>query len=285
MLPFLEKIRKVLDQYNAYSLAEVGGYDPIRLMGEYTKTGRLHSAYSFAMMQPDSSAQRVRDVVTELEHNISAPGTPCYALSNHDKPRVASRWQNGRDREQTAKELLALLFSMRGDICLYQGEELGLPQSEVPYERLQDPFGKSFWPKFKGRDGCRTPIPWEDKLHGGFSRVEPWLPVCDEHRSMNVARQEGDPESVLNFYRQMIALRRANPALMHGAIELMEAPHAVFAFRRKSDEQELVCLFNMDVVEHVVQCTYTGLLFGLNATLEKNSVLLGVSGFCFLNIA
>jgi alpha-glucosidase len=284
MLPFLEKIRKVLDKYGAYSLAEVGGYEPIRLMGLYTQPGRLHSAYSFAMMQPDSSAQRVRDVITELEGSIVQPAAPCYALSNHDKPRVATRWQNGRDREQTAKEMLALLFAMRGDICMYQGEELGLPQSEVPYERLQDPFGKSFWPKFKGRDGCRTPMPWEDRLHGGFSLVEPWLPVCDEHRSMNVARQEDDPESVLNFYKKIIAVRRANPALMTGSISLIEAPHAVLAFRRQCEEQELLCLFNMDVVEHAVQCNYTGLLCGQHFALETNRVVLGVSGFCFLKI-
>lgn len=284
MLPFLEKIRKVLDQYKAYSLAEVGGYEPIRLMGQYTQPGRLHSAYSFAMMQPDSSAQRVRDVITELEGSIVPPAAPCYALSNHDKPRVASRWQNGRDREQTAKEMLALMYSMRGDVCMYQGEELGLPQSEVPYERLQDPFGKSFWPKFKGRDGCRTPMPWADKLHGGFSRVEPWLPVCDEHRSMNVEKQEADPNSVLNFYKQMIAFRRANPALMNGSIELMEAPHAVLAFRRKTAEQELICLFNMDVVEHTVKCDLSGMLFWQNAALDAGSVVLGVSGFCFLII-
>src|SRR3546814_8798958 len=120
---------------------------------QYTQAGRLHSAYSFALMQPDSSAQRVRDVIAELEQHITAPAAPCYALSNHDKPRVASRWLNGRNPNQHAKEMLALLFSMRGDICMYQGEELGLPQADVPYERIKDTFGKNFWPKFKGQIG------------------------------------------------------------------------------------------------------------------------------------
>src|SRR3569832_1026570 len=131
MLPFLEKVRKLLDAYGAFSLAEVGGADPLKLMSDYTGPGRLHSAYSFAMMTPDSSAEHVKKVIARLEEGIRPPAAPCYALSNHDKPRVATRWQKGRDREQTAKEMLALLFAMRGDICLYQGEELGLPQADV----------------------------------------------------------------------------------------------------------------------------------------------------------
>lgn len=283
MLPFLEKVRALLDQYRAFSLAEVGGADPIKLMGQYTHKDRLHSAYSFALMQPDSSAQRVRDVITELEHNISEHGAPCYALSNHDKPRVASRWANGRDRAQTAKEMLALLFAMRGDICMYQGEELGLPQADVPYERIQDPFGKSFWPKFKGRDGCRTPMPWNSKLHGGFSRVEPWLPVTDVHRALNIEQQETDPQSVLNFYREVVALRKISPALMRGTIELIDAPHGVLAFMRRCDEQELLCLFNMDVVEkHVGALPLTDFVFGQNAMLDHHTAVLGVNGFCFV---
>lgn len=283
MLPFLEKIRVLLDEYGAFSLAEVGGHDAIKLMGQYTEPGRLHSAYSFSLMQPDSSAQRVRDVITELEANIPYPNAPCYALSNHDKPRVATRWANGRDRADTAKEMLALLFAMRGDVCMYQGEELGLPQADVPFDRIQDPFGKSFWPKFKGRDGCRTPMPWTGGSHGGFSVSEPWLPVTDEHRALNVSDQEADPDSVLNFYRQVIAVRRASPALEKGHIELLEAPHAVLAFRRSCDEQQLVCLFNMDVIEHVVQCApYSGMLLGRRVTLDQHSVTLGVNGFCIL---
>lgn len=283
MLPFLEKIRALLDEYDAFSLAEVGGHDALKLMGQYTQPSRLHSAYSFSMMGPDSSDHHVRNVIATLEENITQPGMPCYALSNHDKPRVASRWANGRDRAQTAKEMLALLFAMRGDVCLYQGEELGLPQAEVPYERIQDPFGLSFWPKFKGRDGCRTPMPWSDRLHGGFSTVEPWLPVSDEHRALNIEDQESDPDSVLNFYKKVIAQRRANPALMKGSIELIDAPHGVLAFIRKCDEQELLCLFNMDVVEKRFEdLNFTKIVFGQHAQIDQYSAILGVNGFCFL---
>lgn len=286
MPAFLEKIRKLLDAYGAFSLAEVGGHDALKLMGQYTRPGRLHSAYSFALMGPDSSATHVKNVITTLEDCITAPGTACYAMSNHDKPRVATRWQNGRDRDQTSKSMLALLFSMRGDICLYQGEELGLPQADVPFEKIQDPFGKSFWPKFKGRDGCRTPMPWTDQIHGGFSLAEPWLPVADSHIELNVAKQEEDRESILQFARHVIALRKEYPALSKGSIRLLDAPEGVLAFTRRYEEREMLCLFNMDTVPK----KYAGVPYGetvlsQQAEIDKEVMMLDVGGFCLLRVA
>ncbi len=282
-LEFLEKVGKLLDAYGAFSLAEVGGHDALRLMGQYTQPGRLHSAYSFAMMGPDSSDKHVRNVITTLEDRIRSPGKACYALSNHDKPRVASRWANGRDMEQTAKEMLALLFSMRGDICLYQGEELGLPQADVPFERLQDTFGKTFWPKFKGRDGCRTPMPWNGRSHGGFSQTEPWLPVDDTHLAMNVESQEARPDSTLHFARAMLALRKERPELSHGTIGLLEAPEGVLVFRRQHEGRTLVCMFNMGTVEKETAAPdFSAVTLSQNAVVDSNSIRLGVNGFCFL---
>jgi alpha-glucosidase len=280
---FLEKVRTLLDEYNAFSLAEVGGHDALQLMGQYTEPGRLHSAYSFALMGPDSSAAHVRKVIQTLEQGISSPGGPCYALSNHDKPRVASRWAKGRDLQQTAKEMLALLVAMRGDICLYQGEELGLPQADVPFERLQDPFGKVFWPNFKGRDGCRTPMPWTNRQHGGFSHVEPWLPVVDEHLSMNVERQEAQPDSVLNFAKRIIALRNARPELSKGTIELLDAPDGLLAFSRKFEDREMICLFNMDLDRQQFEMPErTEVVLAQNVLFNGRTAMLDVSGFCFI---
>lgn len=283
MLPFLEQVRNLLDAYHAFSLAEVGGHDALKLMGQYTHAGRLHSAYSFALMQPNSSDAYVRNVIATLEESIQAPGSPCYALSNHDKPRVATRWQNGRDRDDTAKEMLALLFAMRGDICLYQGEELGLPQADVPFERLQDPFGVTFWPKFKGRDGCRTPMPWTDEVHGGFSRAEPWLPVDPVHIDMNVDAQEAHADSVLRFARQVIALRKERPELREGRIELLDAPEGVLAFSRCHEGSKIVCLFNMDVEPKTVTgMEFDKVVLGQHMSVSNGSVTLEVSGFCLL---
>jgi len=174
-------------------------------------------------------------------------------------------------------------MTMRGDICLYQGEELGLPQAEVPYERLQDSFGKTFWPKFKGRDGCRTPMPWNGQAHGGFSPAEPWLPVDDTHLAMNVEQQESDRDSVLNLARKLIALRKARPELRQGAIELLDAPEGVLAFRRTYEGKALVCLFNMDGVEKEMQApAFSAVTLAQNAVAQTQRVRLGVSGFCLL---
>ncbi|HVL75192.1 MAG TPA: alpha-glucosidase [Noviherbaspirillum sp.] len=282
-LAFLERVRKLLDAYGAYSLAEVGGADPLRLMGQYTEAGRLHSAYSFALMRPDHNADYVRNVIATLEDSVRAPGTPCYAMSNHDKPRVASRWQNGRSFLPAAKMHMALLLAMRGDICLYQGEELGLPEAQVPYERLQDNFGKTFWPKFKGRDGCRTPMPWTDAEHGGFSTAEPWLPVDPAHRAMSVAQQESDPDSMLHFARELIALRKGNPALDQGGITLLDAPDGVLAFSRRHHGQEVSCLFNLDTsAKRVDAPAFASVLREQNSLVQGGQVHLDVCGFCLL---
>ncbi|WP_220809695.1 alpha-glucosidase [Noviherbaspirillum aridicola] len=283
MLPFLEKIRRLLDAYKAFSLAEVGGHDALKLMGQYTHAGRLHSAYSFALMQPDSSAKYVSNVIRTLEDSIHPPGMPCYAMSNHDKPRVASRWQNGRDMLDTAKQSLALMFCMRGDICMYQGEELGLPQADVPFERIQDPFGISFWPKFKGRDGCRTPMPWNGEVHGGFSRAEPWLPVDTRHIDMNVSEQESDPASMLHFTRAMIALRRERPELTQGTISLLDAPEGVLAFTRRHRDGSITCFFNMDTSpKRLPNLGWASSLLSQHLDLARETLTLGVSGYCLL---
>lgn len=282
-LAFLERVRKLLDAYGATSLAEVGGADPLRLMGQYTEQGRLHSAYSFALMRPDHDARYVKNVIATLEESIRAPGRPCYAMSNHDKPRVATRWQKGRDMLQAAKMHFALLCTMRGDLCIYQGEELGLPEAEVPFERLQDNFGKTFWPKFKGRDGCRTPMPWTSEQHGGFSAVEPWLPVDDMHRELNVAHQETKPDSMLHFARAMIALRKARPELRDGEIALRDAPDGILAFIRRHQGRALLCLFNMETVTKRVEVEpYSETVLTQHAQCTAGRVDLGISGFCLL---
>ena len=100
------------------------------------------------------------------------------------------------------------LLSLKGNICIYQGEELGLPETEVAFEDLQDPFGKAFWPDFKGRDGCRTPMPWNSKKKNyGFSKGEPWLPIDIKYKNLCVDKQEIDSESMLSFTKKMIKER------------------------------------------------------------------------------
>jgi len=172
-------------------------------------------------------------------------GWPCWAVSNHDVQRAVTRWGGDEPSSALAAQLVALVCSLRGSVCLYQGEELGLPEAEVPYADLQDPYGKAFWPNFKGRDGCRTPMPWNDDAHSGFSAGKPWLPIPQAHRAINVAAQERDPHSVLQQVRRFLAWRRQQPALQNGSIHFHDAPEPILAFTRASDGQRLLVVFNL----------------------------------------
>ncbi|EQD35900.1 alpha amylase catalytic region, partial [mine drainage metagenome] len=126
-----------------------------------------------------------------------------------------------------------------------QGEELGLPEVDVPYEALRDPFGIAFWPNFKGRDGCRTPMPWRDSPGGGFSTGTPWLPVADEHLPLAVSRQESDPDSPLNRLRRFLRWRREQPALRWGEIRFLTTPEPILAFQRRLDGVTVLAVFNL----------------------------------------
>jgi alpha-glucosidase len=136
--------------------------------------------------------------------------------------RHASRWGAfERDPERYLRIVAAVLFSLRGSVCIYQGEELGLPEADIGYEDLQDPYGIRFWPKFKGRDGCRTPMVWASNLpNGGFTTGKPWLPVPDIHRAMAVDTQQGREGSVYEFYRDFLEFRRGYPVFAKGEHQL-----------------------------------------------------------------
>jgi alpha-glucosidase len=136
-----------------------------------------------------------------------------------------------------------MLLSMRGSVCLFQGEELGLKEAELAFEDLVDPYGIEFWPEFKGRDGCRTPMPWNAaKLNLGFSSGAPWLPLGETHAALAVSEQEQDPASTLNFFRAMMHERMGHSSLRIGDLKLLDAPLPLIAFIRGGD---LLCVFNL----------------------------------------
>jgi alpha-glucosidase len=188
--------------------------------------------------------------VLDKANRTLADGWACWAFSNHDVVRHASRW----NLDEAAKRVYAgLLLSIRGTVCLYQGEELGLNETYVAFEELQDPYGKRFWPKFKGRDGCRTPMPWtRDNACGGFTDGKPWLPVAMEHLNRAVGAQEDDAGSTLHHYRGMIAFRRAHPVLAKGTLEIVEAREDHLSFIRADGTTRLYCAFNLSGVPQVV---------------------------------
>jgi len=245
---FLARIRALTDRYDTiFTIGEIGGEWAKREMKTFTADDRhLNSAYSFSFLSaPKLTAGLVRKIVGEW---TGAPGEgwPSWAFSNHDAPRVVSRWADDQGAPMPAALALALLMTLRGNVCLYQGEELGLPQAKVSFERLRDPEAIANWPLTHGRDGARTPMPWKaEALHAGFSMAEPWLPIDPAHVALAVDVQEADPASTLHFARQVIALRNQHPALRRGTLTFLDTEGDLLAFDRVEGDERVRCVFNL----------------------------------------
>ncbi|MGN6471026.1 MAG: beta-galactosidase BglA [Rhizobiaceae bacterium] len=245
---FLKRVRALLDSYGErMSMGEIGDGDrSLNTVAAYTDgNDKLDMCYTFDLLGRALSPEHIRRCVEAFEH--SRAGWVCWAFSNHDVARHVSRFAKpGDDGDRLAKFCATLLCALRGSICLYQGEELGLTEAEIAFEDLRDPYGIRFWPGFKGRDGCCTPMVWEElAVYAGFSRARPWLPIPQEHRVRAVSNQEYDPNSVLAHYRSTLVFRREHPVLVTGDIRFVEAPAGVLAFERGSGEDPMLCVFNI----------------------------------------
>lgn len=246
---FLKRFRALLDKYEARAtVGEVGdGYRSLSTVAAYTTGGdKLNMCYTFDLLSPNFTAEHIRKCVEAVETQC-VDGWICWAFSNHDVMRHVSRFTHaGDDPARIAKLALTVLSTLRGSICLYQGEELGLAEADLAFEDLRDPYGIRFWPAFKGRDGCRTPMVWEKAApNGGFSLVKPWLPVPANHLDLAVDAENLEPTSVLNLYRQFLAFRRLYPAFAKGEIEFIESGAAVLSFSRSHGNETVLCIYNM----------------------------------------
>ena len=244
-LDFLRKLRAVMEPFGAAAVGEVGDAQRgLEILGEYTRGDDLMQmcyAFEFLAENPPTAARIVE--VMEAFDAAAADGWACWAFSNHDVPRHATRWNL---TPGALRMYQTLIMCLRGSVCLYQGEELGLPDAEVAFEDLQDPYGIEFWPEYKGRDGCRTPMVWDyDAVNAGFSPVKPWLPVGAHHWGHAVSVQEDDPGALIHHYRRAIAFRHSHPALATGSIDKMRATGDVVYFTRTEGSQTILCAFNV----------------------------------------
>ncbi len=243
-LDFLRRLRALLDEYpDTTMVGEIGDDDGLARMAQYTSGGdKLHMAYCFDLLGKQHSAPFLHALFTRFL-DIVGDGWPCWALSNHDCVRLATRWGGDQPDERLLRLAAAMQMSIRGTPCIYQGDELGLPEADITYEELQDPFGITMWPKFKGRDGCRTPMPWvSGALHAGFGPGKPWLPVSPVHLPMAVDRQGAG--SLMAFYAQLLHWRRTQPALVKGSMVMLPAHEQVLAFVRNHGDARVLCAFN-----------------------------------------
>jgi len=241
----LREFRQVLDAYpERMSVGEISSDDPLGVAAALCGPELLHLAFNFAFTQSPWRAAAFQEAIRRWEAALAPGSWPTYTLSNHDVPRHYSRYGR-RDAARRARVAAAMLLTLRGTPFLYYGEEIGMRETAIPRRELMDPVGKRYWPFYRGRDGCRTPMQWDATAHAGFSPARPWLRVNEDYARRNVAAQRDDPRSLLSFYRQLIWLRKATPALTRGSYEpFQESARESLAFLRRTAEQTVLVVLN-----------------------------------------
>lgn len=250
MLDFLKNFRELLDSYpERYSVGEtfLGNFQTAsRYMGDEA----LHAAFEFSFLNSRFRPSALYRAIHQWENELSQKGWPSYVLNNHDVIRSATRYTRSEEDDRL-KVLAALILTLRGTPFLYYGEEIGM--RDVPVLKksdVLDPVGRKFWPFYKGRDGCRSPMQWNGDKFAGFSTQKPWLPVHGNYLWRNVEAQEKDENSLLIFYKRLLHLRKSNPVLQNGMyIPLTYDPQKLLAYIRQNNQQTALIALNFSKKE------------------------------------
>lgn len=284
----LDVIRRRVDAFEGRFVFGEFSEEEARCGAYLSPADGLHSGYTFVML-----LARKLQAAFVTDHYATLADYPDHwptiSFSNHDVPRTVSRFGGKDASPELAKMLFALLISLKGTTLIYQGEELGLPQASLSRDQLRDPVGDLYWPYDGGRDGCRTPMPWTPGPQMGFTDGEPWLPLAAEHRGLSVEEQAEDPDSALAFSREMIAFRKATPAMTLGEIDFVATAEPLVAFVRRHAGEEIVCVFNFSAHPQVFAhpSLATADLLPLRtgeADLRGESVGLSPYAACFLRL-
>jgi len=248
MLPLLNELRALLDSYpERYAIGETYLAAPQKTVS-YCGPDKLHAAFSFDFTSNDLSfpwdPDWIMGQIAQREQTFNAAGVwPVTVMSNHDLPRAASRYAKGEEDAQ-ARIAMALLLTLRGTPFMYYGEEIGMRDIHLRRSEILDPPGKKYWPIYKGRDGCRSPMQWDNGLQAGFSTTSPWLPVHQDYIHRNVSTQQADPHSLYNFTKKLLSLRKAFPALPRGDFIPLETRPGTLAYLRSTPEQSVLVAIN-----------------------------------------
>ena len=277
----IRSLRALLDRYpGTMALAEIGDDDSVALAAAYTAApDLLHTAYSFALMANKGALPGASLFRSVIEQQLAQPGDawPSWAFSNHDVIRAASRWSGsdfGHD-PALSKLLIALLTCLRGTAFLYQGEELGLPEADIAFDDIQDPWGRYLYPRWKGRDGCRTPLPWT-----ATAPARSWLPMPATHLPLSVESQQADPNSVLHATRAFLAWRKQHTALQTGQIRFLDTGRESWlAFVRENEAERIICHFNLSTDPWPMTADMDQGGFAHNIVRTGHALTLGAYGF------
>ena len=240
----LRDLRTIADQHDAVLIGETWTTDVAELKQYYgTHRDELQLPMDFLFMTVEPlSASAFRAQIAAIE---ASGEWPVFVMSNHDCVRAYTRYGDGKHNDEIAKVLAAMYLTLRGTPILYYGEELGMENNDPQRKQdVIDPLGLPNWPTVKGRDGERTPMQWTDEKNAGFTSGHPWLPVPPSYKIHNVRSELRDPNSVLSFYKQLLALRHRDAALLDGDYTTLadHDPHVLAYLRRKGDHVVLVAL-------------------------------------------
>jgi alpha-glucosidase len=262
----------------------IGEISNVELQAKYTSdSDKLHMAYSFDLLKYVFSPKHIRETVTKF-FNETKDGWPTWSFSNHDVVRHLSRWNKSKkDRKKFANLTCALLMSLKGTPCIYQGEELGQTQTKIEFDEIKDPPGKKFWPMDFGRDGCRTPMIWDEtKKFAGFSKIKPWLPIKKEQLINSAKKQLKNKNSTYHFYKKFISLRKKIPFFNEKIY--FENNDEVLIFYR-GNQKEICCIFNLSEKEISINNSFGEILSHFpsqNIKAEFNKLRLLPYGFGYM---
>jgi alpha-glucosidase len=246
----MRKLRTVADEYGSVLIGETWTSNVDQLKDYYgTKNDELQMPMDLMMTGFQGlSADEYRKHIAAVN---AAGHWPVYVITNHDIVRSYTRYADGIHNDDIAKMMAALYLTLRGSAIMYYGEEIGMENNDPKSKNdVQDPIGKLGWPLEKGRDGERTPMQWNNSVNGGFSKAKPWLPVPASAMMHNVADEMNNPESVLSFYRKLLALRHTEPALLDGDyVSINDDNPNVLAYLRRYKGEAILVMLNMSAAE------------------------------------
>ena len=266
LMSVVHKFREVAEEYpDRVLIGEL--WLPIqRLVAYYGENGRgLHLPFNFHLILTPWQAHAISALIDTYEAALPPNAWPNWVLGNHDRSRVATRVG-----PQQARVAAMLLLTLRGTPTLYNGDEIGMHDVPIPPELVQDPFERNVPGIGAGRDPERTPLQWSAGPHAGFSTAEPWLPVPDDYREVNVAAETEDPRSMLSLHRRLIALRRELPALSVGTYTKLHTDDHILAYERQFGEQRLRAVLNLSHEARELEWLESGWHILLSTHLDRD---------------
>jgi alpha-glucosidase len=288
MRPLLRKLRQITDEKaGRYLVGEPFTPEPplrffkvnrAKVAARYCRDDQLHATFCFDLLSCSWNAGEFKQAILEWEKELDDKSWPTQVLGNHDNARLATRCADDEFFSRS-KAAALMLLTLRGTPFIYYGDEIGMQDIRLKRNEIKDPVGRRYWPAYRGRDGCRAPMQWSDGPQAGFTQGgHPWLPIHPDHVNKNVKQQQKDKNSLLNYYKNLIQLRKSHQVLIDGKITIMEGmPPEVLGYLRDGKTENALMFINFSPKR--TKCYLQGdqdskwdLLLSTSPNCEKNII-------------